>query len=544
MKSKLLIGVLVVCLMLGMVGLAYAGGLTDIGGNWAKVQIDKMVSDGVIKGYPDGTFRPNKQVSRAEFTAIINQAFGKFKKDAAASFSDVQVTDWCYSQVASGKLAGYISGYPDNTFRSDNPISRAEAAAMLAKLLKLDTTKSDDANHFKDARSIEDWSKGSIAAVSVAKVMGGYPDGSFKPANYITRAEAVVAVGNALLAGKPDPVISSGGGGGGGGGDTPTTPATALNNVLGQKIDFLGAYRYIVTGDVTTNVYRVEVTIGTQTSTVTPVTGKFTAEYNAEVNLNSALVKAKASDGTVLAEKPLTFTTVVPTAVMSNLSGRMVELLGVYMYSVTGDVTAGVSTVEVTIGSDTITVTPVNGKFTATRTMDSVYTSARVRAKAANGSIIGAATVAITSPTIPPRPAISNVTWQKAPAWGSAYLYVIQGEVNPVVAEVEVAIGGETYTVTPDDGKFDFQYAIDGDYTSATLKAKALDGTVTETATVALTDEVITNLVGKKLPLFGAYLYSVEGNVTSDVASVEVTVGSEVFAADLKNGEFTVGCAA
>ncbi|MHB9094887.1 MAG: hypothetical protein ACYC21_09445, partial [Eubacteriales bacterium] len=53
-----------------------------------------------------------------------------------------------------------------------------------------------------------------------------------------------------------------------------------------------------------------------------------------------------------------------------------------------------------------------------------------------------------------------------------------------------------------------------------------------------------TNLVGKKLPLFGAYLYSVEGNVTSDVASVEVTVGSEVFAADLENGEFTVGCAA
>lgn len=220
MKSKFLISILVACLILSVCGLAYAAGLTDVSGHWAKTQIEKMVSIGAVKGYPDGSFKPDKQITRAEFTTIVNQAFKKFNKDAKAGFADVKESDWYFSQVASGKIAGFISGYTDNTFKPNRAITRAEAASILAELKDLDTSKTDVADKFTDAADIAGWAKGKIAAVTTAKIMSGYPDGSFKANNPITRAEAVVAVDKAM--GASTPVVS---GGGGGSNPTPTLPS-------------------------------------------------------------------------------------------------------------------------------------------------------------------------------------------------------------------------------------------------------------------------------------------------------------------------------
>jgi len=84
--------------------------LKDIGGHWAEDTIAKWVEQGLISGYTDGTFRPDNSITRAEFMALVNRAFG-FNKKAAIGFFDVSATDWFYDEIAKAVKAGYISGY-------------------------------------------------------------------------------------------------------------------------------------------------------------------------------------------------------------------------------------------------------------------------------------------------------------------------------------------------------------------------------------------------------------------------------------------------
>jgi parallel beta-helix repeat protein len=107
--------------------------------------------------------------------------------------------------VAAAKGAGFISGYPDGTFRPDNPISRQEAAVIVARLLGLEGS----GGQFADHQDIAPWAREAVAAVRAAGIMGGYPDGTFRPQNSLTRAEAVVTLQQALEAreaGEKEPV--------------------------------------------------------------------------------------------------------------------------------------------------------------------------------------------------------------------------------------------------------------------------------------------------------------------------------------------------
>ncbi|WCK54947.1 S-layer homology domain-containing protein [Aneurinibacillus sp. Ricciae_BoGa-3] len=172
----------------------YAAGLKDINIPWAKSAITNMVNSGVITGYKDNTFRPNNQISRAEFVTLVNKAFSKYNENADAKFSDVFSYQWFYHQVASAKNAEYITGYPNNTFAPNKSITRAEAAAMIARLLQIKNAKIDGAKKYTDMSKMYPWAIGSISALSENGVMTGYTDRTFKPARYITRAEAVVMV--------------------------------------------------------------------------------------------------------------------------------------------------------------------------------------------------------------------------------------------------------------------------------------------------------------------------------------------------------------
>lgn len=182
---------------------------TDISGHWAEETIITMLNNGVIGGYPDGTFQPNHSITRAEFTTMVNNAFGTFDAGAEAYFTDVKKTDWYYSQVASGKNAGFISGFPDGSFQPNSAITREQATAILANLLKL--PGEDGTLRFKDADMVSAWARQSVKAVTDVKVISGYPDGTFKPLQPITRAEAVVIVQRALEVEKPpvEPILPS-----------------------------------------------------------------------------------------------------------------------------------------------------------------------------------------------------------------------------------------------------------------------------------------------------------------------------------------------
>ncbi len=96
--------------------------------------IYKLVKAGVVLGYPDGTFRPDAEITRAELCKIVNLIFGYTEKEENdPGFTDV-TGDWYYDYVMVAKKAGYVKGYEDGTFRPDNKITREETATILTRV--------------------------------------------------------------------------------------------------------------------------------------------------------------------------------------------------------------------------------------------------------------------------------------------------------------------------------------------------------------------------------------------------------------------------
>jgi uncharacterized protein YraI len=182
-------------LSLFICGTVYASGVNDIQGNWAAAEIDKALSTGYVKGYPDGSFRPNGGVTRAEFVAMVDSAFQVAAGHGNMSFKDVGSKDWFANDVQSALASGFVNGYPDGTFRPQQAVDRQEAACMMAKLLNLNGAGNLT---FSDASQIDTWAKPSIAILFAKGVMSGYPGNTFYPKKVITRAEAVVLINKAL----------------------------------------------------------------------------------------------------------------------------------------------------------------------------------------------------------------------------------------------------------------------------------------------------------------------------------------------------------
>ncbi len=189
-------------------GAAFAGP-SDIQGHWAEKQISDWVDRGLCSGYPDGTFKPGNSISRAEFITMVNKSFG-YTVGAGVSYSDVTAADWFYGEVGKAVAAGYISGYEDNTIRPGQEIQRQEVALILMRLLALEADGDSALKGFHDSGSIPGWSGPAVAAVVESSLMNGYPDGTFKPQDSITRAEALVSLERAM-AYKP-PVVETGSG--------------------------------------------------------------------------------------------------------------------------------------------------------------------------------------------------------------------------------------------------------------------------------------------------------------------------------------------
>lgn len=196
LRSKAIVVLVVtLCLLFSLSKLALAQ-VTDIQGHWAEGQILYWLNKGVVKGYPDGTFAPANSITRAEFITLVNKLLG-FHEKQQVTFDDVLTNDWFYEEVSKAMAAGYMLGYEDNTLRPDNPIKREEVSTVVCRLLNMNDGNDGSAVfQFKDAESISSWAKPSVAEVIEHMLMKGYPDLTFKPLNYITRAEALVTLDN------------------------------------------------------------------------------------------------------------------------------------------------------------------------------------------------------------------------------------------------------------------------------------------------------------------------------------------------------------
>ena len=130
MKSKRLTAFVLAFLMIftsfGTMAFADTEGGSDISGHWAEASIQKWVEAGVINGYSDGTFRPDNGITRAEFVKIVNGLLG-FKVEGSASFTDVASGEWYAAEVKKAVREEFVSGYEDGSFRPDKGITRQEA---------------------------------------------------------------------------------------------------------------------------------------------------------------------------------------------------------------------------------------------------------------------------------------------------------------------------------------------------------------------------------------------------------------------------------
>ncbi|WP_225442816.1 S-layer homology domain-containing protein [Paenibacillus lycopersici] len=167
---------------------------SDIQGHWAEASIKQAVSDGIVNGYQDGTFKPNQTVTRAEFAVMLINALKPQVEGTALTFTDAAENGaWAQKAIAQAVELGIIKGDVDGSFRPNAPITRAEMAVMLARALKLDV-KSVDATEFADDQAIPAWAKGAVAEMEAQGIVQGKGANRFAPQDQATRAEAVTVL--------------------------------------------------------------------------------------------------------------------------------------------------------------------------------------------------------------------------------------------------------------------------------------------------------------------------------------------------------------
>ena len=149
-----------------------------------------------LMGYPDGTVRPGGSITRAEATTIFCRLLTEESRSqfwaTENRYSDVSTGQWYNNAVSTMTRAGIVNGYPDGTFRPNAPITRAEMAKIIALFAKLD--KSTD--RFPDAAG--HWAEAYIRLAAGNGWIEGYPDGTFRPNQSITRAETVTMIDRVL----------------------------------------------------------------------------------------------------------------------------------------------------------------------------------------------------------------------------------------------------------------------------------------------------------------------------------------------------------
>lgn len=192
---------------------AQSAGFSDVASSyWAKDFIEALASRDIIKGFPDGTFRPQDPVTRAQFAAMLRQAFNKNKSRDAVRFTDVSSSYWAYTAIQEAYQTEFLSGYPGNIFRPEQRIPREQVLVSLANGLGYSATNAvaSDLQFYNDASAISSYARNSIAAATEKKIVVNYSNvKQLNPGRNATRAEVAAFIYQALVSAGDAAAISS-----------------------------------------------------------------------------------------------------------------------------------------------------------------------------------------------------------------------------------------------------------------------------------------------------------------------------------------------
>ncbi|MFA4857811.1 MAG: PorV/PorQ family protein [Candidatus Margulisiibacteriota bacterium] len=172
----------------------------DVGTDyWAKSPIEETGTLGLVEGYPDGTFRPDRALTRAELAALLVRASGLALADGGKSFKDVPAQHWANAYIKTAQVAGLMEGYPDGKFKPEKQISRAEGIAVLARVDELPLDETVTINPYADV-SKKSWPAKYVQAAKNAGMLDYVKTSTLSPKGGLTRAEAVTMLSKTSFA--------------------------------------------------------------------------------------------------------------------------------------------------------------------------------------------------------------------------------------------------------------------------------------------------------------------------------------------------------
>ncbi|RCX16472.1 cadherin-like protein [Fontibacillus phaseoli] len=175
----------------------------DVKGHWAHAEMQAAFSMGLVKGDISGTFRPDNDVSRAEWTVMLDRLLKSSRAASSGFFTDNgSIPAWAKEAVDGAAERGLITGYADGTFRPGQSLTRAEIAVILGRVLKWPDDGKVGGNSeagavlgglaFEDDAEIPAWAKGYVRKAVKQGLLQGRGAGRFAPNEQVTRAEAAV----------------------------------------------------------------------------------------------------------------------------------------------------------------------------------------------------------------------------------------------------------------------------------------------------------------------------------------------------------------
>jgi S-layer homology domain len=180
---------------------------------WAKPFIERLVKEGVINGYADGTFKPEQPVTRAQFAMILRSAFSEDPVRKSRIFKDVPAKHPAAAAIAKAYTTGFIPGYSDNTFRPNEKITKAQTLVFLANGLQFSppSNVAKTLSAYRDADEIPATNQNGIAAATEKGLVVNYPKLTYlNPTDEVTRAEVAATVYQALVSqGKLPPLAAT-----------------------------------------------------------------------------------------------------------------------------------------------------------------------------------------------------------------------------------------------------------------------------------------------------------------------------------------------
>ncbi len=179
---------------------------------WARPFVEGLAKRGIAVGSPDGTFRPDQLVTRAEYAVLVQKAFEQQESRSAIAFTDVPSTLWATPAIDAAVKQGFLKGYPDGSFQPNKQIPRFQVLLSLANGLGLPSPDKPEevVTLFQDSDRIPKWAVPAVGTAAESNIVVNHPNlDQLRPDQPITRAEAAALVYQALVAsGKAESIPS------------------------------------------------------------------------------------------------------------------------------------------------------------------------------------------------------------------------------------------------------------------------------------------------------------------------------------------------